>query len=103
MEKLLLGIRAGTREIATCSFGGAQEIQFRALVAGLPGMRCGRESNHPALLTLSKGEAIFGQRIRTVYLMPFQPQTLFRISAQVMSMVTGRRTGVACYIYHPRQ
>lgn len=92
MEKFLLGIRVGTRETATCSFGGAQEIQFRALVAGLPGARCGRESNHPALLTLSKGEAIFGQRIGTVYLMPFpfQPQILFRISAQVMSMVTGR-------------
>src|SRR3984885_16259492 len=49
------------------------------------------------------GKTIFGQRIRTVYLMPCQPQSLFRMSAQVMSMVTSCRTVVDCYIYHPCQ
>jgi len=58
MKKLLL---AGKGEIATCSLGGAQKIQFRALVAGLPGVRCGRESNLAALLTLSKAK-LFSDR-----------------------------------------
>jgi hypothetical protein len=61
MEKFLLGTGAGKGEVATCSLGGVQEIQFRALAAGLPGVRCGRDSNHPALLTLSKAK-LFSDR-----------------------------------------
>jgi len=38
-----------------------KEIQFRALADGLQGVRCARESNYPALLTLGKAK-LFSDR-----------------------------------------
>jgi hypothetical protein len=56
-----LELGTGKWEMTTCSLGGAQEIQFRALADGLAGVRCARESNHPALLTLGEAK-LFSDR-----------------------------------------
>src|SRR5277367_1944267 len=103
MEKLLLGIGAGKRRDSNVQPWWRTRDSISRI--GCQVTRCEmRQRKQPSGFAYSEqGEAIFGQRIRTVCLMPCQPQTLFRTSAQVMSMVTGRRTGVACYIYHPRQ